>query len=726
MRVGIIRTAVLLLGVLTLSSESRATENAQCGIVAENVIQSFSVRHPSFAAKENWQERKAALLRYANYPAADEIVLRTACAESAAADKARMVLHQLRLLAGAEAFERIMRDVHERVRSERVSWQEIEKSSAQALGKNSSWFFRQWIDLPGLPELSLDAATVRASGSRYAVTLDVTQQGDIYDLDAEIAIELTNGREKIQHVRLDAEKNHVVLLVDEEPLAVTIDRNYDIPRVLEQDEVPPLLGALDDDEPLIVAPLRDPDRYASVIAAWKARGGAVKSSDAVGESDLRDSSAVVFGADNPVWRRLFGGPGTRAGEASLQARKNPWNPDKTVLLVQAKTAAAADAALPDTVAANGAYSAIAIDEAGAVTKSLARSERGIEVELRKEPAAVDVAALSTLTRVIEKTAESRIVYVGEYHDRFAHHAVELRTIKLVHRRNPKIAIGMEMFQQPFQPVLDEYIAGTIDERTFLKKSEYFKRWSYDYNLYKPILDYARENGIPVVALNQRTEITDKVSRQGLDALDEKERAQIPADLDFSDDDYRDRLQQAFNQHPENGQRKFAWFLQAQVLWDETMASSIDGYLRRNPDRSMVVIAGLGHLAYKTGIPKRAFRRNSLPYSSILSDADVEEGIADYLVFPQELEGTPAQRLMVSLKESGGSVFVTDMPQDSIARAAGIRTGDAIAAIDNEAVSGADDVKIAMFFKHAGDSVSVRVVRTRFLFGPVIKEILVKL
>ena len=59
---------------------------------------------------------------------------------------------------------------------------------------------------------------------------------------------------------------------------------------------------------------------------------------------------------------------------------------------------------------------------------------------------------------------------------------------------------MEMFQRPFQKVLDDYIGGKIDEAEFLKGTEYFKRWGFDYQLYRPILLFARSEKIPVVAL----------------------------------------------------------------------------------------------------------------------------------------------------------------------------------------------------------------------------------
>jgi uncharacterized iron-regulated protein len=85
--------------------------------------------------------------------------------------------------------------------------------------------------------------------------------------------------------------------------------------------------------------------------------------------------------------------------------------------------------------------------------------------------------------------DSRIIYVGEQHDQFAHHLNQLRVIKKLHEAGYKIAVGMEMFQVPYQKSLDDYMAGLISERRFLKESGYFSNWRFDYNLYKPIIDY---------------------------------------------------------------------------------------------------------------------------------------------------------------------------------------------------------------------------------------------
>ncbi len=164
----------------------------------------------------------------------------------------------------------------------------------------------------------------------------------------------------------------------------------------------------------------------------------------------------------------------------------------------------------------------------------------------------------------------------------------------------KFAIGMEMFQKPFQKAIDEYLSGVIDEREFLKRTEYFKRWSFDFNLYSEIVEFARAKGIPIIALNQRSEIVDKVAKGGLDALSGEERKEIPQDMDMSDKSYEKRLKEVYENHPHG--TTFENFYQSQILWDETMAHSAARFLEEHPDYQMVVLAGSEHIMYGSGIP----------------------------------------------------------------------------------------------------------------------------
>lgn len=266
-------------------------------------------------------------------------------------------------------------------------------------------------------------------------------------------------------------------------------------------------------------------------------------------------------------------------------------------------------------------------------------------------------SIAPLTRaaLLDRLAASNVVYLGEYHDRVYDHQAQLEIIRELQARNPNLTIAMEMFQRPFQGAIDAYLAGEIDEAELIDRTEYETRWGYPWELYAPILRFARESGIPVIAANAPVELTRKVAAEGLAGLSGDDFRYVPpiADIRLDDEDYRNALYELFQMHmnfrsndpsdqeDENQDAKdsksvtkpftdlesqgnptgtadivaenpedagFNRFFAAQVLWDETIAEAIATAYQANPDRQIVVIAGRGHIAYNFGIPNRVERR----------------------------------------------------------------------------------------------------------------------
>ncbi len=333
------------------------------------------------------------------------------------------------------------------------------------------------------------------------------------------------------------------------------------------------------------------------------------------------------------------------------------------------------------------------------------------------PRAIDVQTLPTLDQIIPRIERARVVFVGETHDRLDHHLNQLEVIQRLHAKRPSIAIGMEFFQQPFQGVLDDYVAGRISEREMLARSEYFDRWRFDYRLYRPILQYAREHGIPLVALNVPVEVTSKVGREGLEGLSEAERAQVPAEINRGDEAYHARLRKVFDLHPQSGHQAFERWLDVQLLWDEGMAERAARYLEENPRRTLVVLAGSGHLAYRSGIPNRVARRTGAQ-GVVLLPADtavLEPGVADFLLTSREQSLPPAGRLGVGIDVRDGRVLVASLEPTGGAKEAGVREGDQIVALDGKPVERFADVRLALWERAVGEQATVEVVRSRW-FG----------
>lgn len=253
----------------------------------------------------------------------------------------------------------------------------------------------------------------------------------------------------------------------------------------------------------------------------------------------------------------------------------------------------------------------------------------------------DVHPVPVLFNELER---SDVIYLGETHDSSADHAAQLQIIQELHRRHSDLAIGMEMFQRPFQPVLDQYLAGQITEAELRQQSEYDQRWGFPWANYAPILRFAQANQIPVLALNTPTEVTRRVAQKGLDALQPSDLQWIPPPSEIRTDNeaYRQFLRPIYEDFHEghSSSTDFERFFLSQVLWDETMAEQVASFLTSHPDYQMVVLAGQGHVMYGHGIPSRVARRmqsvRPLTQRIVLLNpatdpsTQADDSIADYL------------------------------------------------------------------------------------------------
>lgn len=344
-------------------------------------------------------------------------------------------------------------------------------------------------------------------------------------------------------------------------------------------------------------------------------------------------------------------------------------------------------------------------------------------KLSGNPVVLDLTNRQGLNSIIPRLMEDRVVYVGETHDQFGHHLNQLEVIRQLHHRNPAMAIGMEFFQQPFQSVLDDYIGGRISEKEMLLKTEWYDRWRYDYRLYRPIMRYAREHRIPVIALNVARELTDRVSEVGVAGLNEAERIRVPQELDNSNERYRERIRAVYQAHPHAGSGGFDRFLEVQLTWDEGMAEQVVRYLQKNGDKNMVVLAGSGHLMYGTGIPSRVQRRLPVKSHIILpaENMTLNPDIADFIIYPDQIELPPAGLMGVLLDQGERGVRVSGLVPKSAAKQAGVEEGDFILYLNGEAVSSTADIKIGMLDKSPGDRVKLQILRESMVWGEKILQ-----
>jgi uncharacterized iron-regulated protein len=241
----------------------------------------------------------------------------------------------------------------------------------------------------------------------------------------------------------------------------------------------------------------------------------------------------------------------------------------------------------------------------------------------------------SLADIVKDLRQSRLVFVGELHTTQSHHHAQLQTIRALKKTGTPVAIGLEMFRRESQPDLDRWVQGELSEKEF--EQIYYKNWNYPYHLYKNIFLYAREHKIPMVGLNVPPEVTKQVAREGFDSLSPKQRGDLPMVTCRVDPEYLAFIRRSLAMHGHGG-LDFIRFCEAQLVWDTAMAWSLLRYLEKNPESTVIVVAGSGH-SWKKGIPAQIRSRSELPFRVILPEIPgrVDRGTislneADYVWF----------------------------------------------------------------------------------------------
>jgi len=246
---------------------------------------------------------------------------------------------------------------------------------------------------------------------------------------------------------------------------------------------------------------------------------------------------------------------------------------------------------------------------------------------------------------------SDVVLLGEHHNSVDDHNLELDVVRQMHRSaqssGQPFSVGLEMVQQRFQGVLDDYVAGKIDDQGLYRGVEWSKRWSWPYEPYLPVFRFCRETGSRLVGLNTDNESLGKVERGGLEELQQEEwQRYIPDRAGFaklgSEAEFKAYLKAvllpSYNLHERLGILKqtvsgqvldspmpLKNFVSGRLLWDESMAGAAVRSVRRpqfvataspegggaaappGPEGKVCVIVGADHVKYRYGVRVRVER-----------------------------------------------------------------------------------------------------------------------
>jgi uncharacterized iron-regulated protein len=250
---------------------------------------------------------------------------------------------------------------------------------------------------------------------------------------------------------------------------------------------------------------------------------------------------------------------------------------------------------------------------------------------------------ATLDDVLAAARAGDVLFLGEFHtDRLAH-ALQFRIFRdLVEHQDPgdapprPLILSLEMFETDVQTVLDEYLAGFIREDHFLAASRPWRHYASDY---RPLVELARERGIPVVAANAPRRYVSRVTREGPESLEDlpaTAKAFLPP-LPYQGPSpaYLEELRAVFASHGGEGSTESlpGNAVYSQALWDAGMAWSLASALQARPGALAVHLTGSFHVRNRTGLPEHLdrYRPGTRMVTVIMEPSEERSRVPDELL-----------------------------------------------------------------------------------------------
>ena len=242
----------------------------------------------------------------------------------------------------------------------------------------------------------------------------------------------------------------------------------------------------------------------------------------------------------------------------------------------------------------------------------------------------------TLAQAGDLLAGFDVIFIGEVHRHLANHRAQMDLFRAINERAGPVTLSMEQFERDVQPVVDDYLAGKIGEVALALKG---RSWQSYGTSYRPLVEYAKEHHLPVIAANAPEEVIRCVGREGLAFLGHMSPATRPwaaAEVHTNDGAYRDKFMgfamgdsghggppgtkgDAKNPSP-IAIRSF----EAQATRDDTMAESIFLHLQKNPGRKVVHLTGSFHSDDFLGTVERLQSRAPQLKIAVVSPTDYDK------------------------------------------------------------------------------------------------------
>ena len=232
-----------------------------------------------------------------------------------------------------------------------------------------------------------------------------------------------------------------------------------------------------------------------------------------------------------------------------------------------------------------------------------------------------------LDSVLYNISEERVIFIGELHGTSSIHLLQLEIIKRLRQSGKELVVALEAFPYTRQEILNKWIEGSLSRDNFQRA--YRATWSVPFRYYEGIFEYAKEQHIPLVAINAEDATIREVLKKGLQAVPEDFLRKAEFTDCSTDPEYKELVNRIYHA------AEFPFFCDGQRLRDAVMALNIANAMRGN-NYTVVVLAGVGH-SYKIAVPRMLESHIKTTYTVLLPEEvkyfikkTPDSNIADYI------------------------------------------------------------------------------------------------
>lgn len=248
-----------------------------------------------------------------------------------------------------------------------------------------------------------------------------------------------------------------------------------------------------------------------------------------------------------------------------------------------------------------------------------------------------------IQQLAQKLKDRDVIFIGEFHGNQASHLLQMQLQTALFELRPQQILSMEMFNRDQQTVLNRYLDDEIGEKYLINEAP---TWPNYAGSYRPMVEFAKQHFIPVIAANASADIVRCIGSygKGYETLLPQNQRQFIAEQPYlNDDDYQQKFYNFMDSMRKITDKRKANSYAAQLARDNTMAESILMALKDNAGSQVIHLNGSFHSESSLGTVALLKQRDPNLKISVITPIRIDLGekvswsdndlaLGDYLYF----------------------------------------------------------------------------------------------